>query len=99
MKRLDKYRLIILIGENIEKGRCIMEQLLEMAKKVCDQAEVYVVERSSSSVSFENAKLHDIDSKIQSGLSLRIIKDGKLGFAYTETSSIARNFYKTRLIR
>lgn len=60
-----------------------MEQLLEMAKKVCDQAEVFAIEFTSNGVSFENAKLHDIESEIQSGLSLRIIKDGKLGFAYT----------------
>ncbi len=60
-----------------------MEKLLEMAKKVFDKAEVYSVEYTNNSVAFENAKLHDIDSKFQSGISLRIIKDGKLGFAYT----------------
>jgi PmbA protein len=60
-----------------------MERLLEMAKKVCEKAEIYSVEYTSNTVSFENAKLQDIDSKFQSGLSLRIIKDGKLGFAYT----------------
>lgn len=59
-----------------------MEQLLEMAKKVCDQAEVYSLEYTDNNVSFENARLHDIDSKFQTGLSLRIIKDGKVGFAY-----------------
>ncbi|MBS4015283.1 MAG: TldD/PmbA family protein [Candidatus Latescibacteria bacterium] len=60
-----------------------MEKLLEMAKKVCDQAEIYSVDNKSNVVSFENAKLHDIDTKFQSGVSIRIIKDGKLGFAYT----------------
>lgn len=61
-----------------------MEKLLEMAKKLCDQVEIYSSENTSSSVSFEDAKLHDIDSKFQSGISMRIIKDGKLGFGYTK---------------
>lgn len=60
-----------------------MEKLLEMAKKVSDQAEVYSYESSSNSVSFENAKLHDIESDFSAGIALRIIKNGKLGFAYT----------------
>jgi PmbA protein len=60
-----------------------MEKLLEMAKKVCDKAEVYSVEYTNNHVSFENAKLQNIDNKFQSGLSLRIIKDNKLGIAYT----------------
>jgi PmbA protein len=61
----------------------MMEKLLEQAKKVCDKAEVYALDISNHVVNFEDAKLHDIDSKFQSGVSLRIIKDGKLGFAYT----------------
>lgn len=60
-----------------------MERLLEMAKKVCDQAEIYSIDNKQNVVSFENAKLHEIDTKFQSGVSLRIVKDGKLGFAYT----------------
>ncbi len=60
-----------------------MEKLLEKAKKACDKAEIFSLGHSNHSVSFEDAKLHDIDSKIQSGVSLRIIKNGKLGFAYT----------------
>ncbi len=60
-----------------------MEKLLEMAAKVSDQAEVYSQESSSNSVSFENAKLHDIESDFSAGIALRIIKDCKLGFAYT----------------
>lgn len=61
-----------------------MELLLEMAKKVSDKAEVYSVDSEGDSVSFENAQLKDIDSSIQSGISLRIIKNSTLGFAYTK---------------
>ncbi|MGB8656512.1 MAG: TldD/PmbA family protein [Candidatus Zixiibacteriota bacterium] len=60
-----------------------MEKLLQMAKKLCDKVEVYSQESTYNSVSFENAQLHDIDGTLQSGVALRIIKDGKLGFAYT----------------
>jgi PmbA protein len=60
-----------------------MEKLLQMAKKKCDKAEVYSISYNDDAVFFENAKLNNIDSKVQSGLSLRIVKDGKLGFAYT----------------
>ncbi|PKP61864.1 TldD/PmbA family protein [Candidatus Atribacteria bacterium HGW-Atribacteria-1] len=61
-----------------------MEKLLEMAGKICDKAEVYSIDHTYNSVTFEDAKLHDIESKFQSGISLRIIKNGKLGFAYTK---------------
>lgn len=61
-----------------------MEQLLEMAKKVSDKAEVYSIDSNGDSVLFENAQLKDIESSIQSGISLRIIKNGTLGFAYTK---------------
>jgi len=61
-----------------------MEKLLQMAKKVCDQAEVYSVQSETSTVYFQNAKLNNIEQAIQSGVTLRIIKDGKLGFSYTK---------------
>jgi PmbA protein len=61
-----------------------MEKLLAIAKRVTDQAEIYSATSNTDGVSFENAKLKDIDSKMQHGVALRIIKDGKLGFAYTK---------------
>jgi PmbA protein len=60
-----------------------MEKLLEMAGKVADGAEIYALNYSRDTVSFENATLHEVGSTFQNGVSLRIIKDGKLGFAYT----------------
>ncbi|KPJ50735.1 hypothetical protein AMJ40_01890 [candidate division TA06 bacterium DG_26] len=62
----------------------MMERLLEIAKKACDRAEVYWNEYAYNPVSFEDAELHDVETKLQSGLSLRVIKDDKLGFAYTK---------------
>lgn len=60
-----------------------MEKLLELAGKAADQAEVFSSEQTSSSVSFQDAKLYDIRTSFLSGISLRIIKDGRLGFAYS----------------
>jgi PmbA protein len=61
-----------------------MEHLLEMAKKVSDKADAYSLDSRGDGVSFENAKLKDISSSMQSGISLRIIKQNTLGFAYTK---------------
>jgi len=60
-----------------------MVQLLETAMKVSDKAEVYSLDSRGDSVSFEDAQLKDINSSMQSGFSLRIIKNNILGFAYT----------------
>ena len=61
-----------------------MEKLMEIAKKVSDKVEIYSLEQITDLISFENAKLKDVDSKLQSGFSLRIMKDRKMGFAFTK---------------
>lgn len=74
-----------------------MEKLLEMAKKAVDQAEVYSLEETADTIRYENAALKDIESKTQSGLSLRVIKDGKLGFAYTKNLLNREEFLQNAL--
>ena len=61
-----------------------MDSLLSKARRTCDQAETYSAERASDMVSFENARMKNIKSTIQSGIGLRILKDGKQGFSYTK---------------
>jgi PmbA protein len=61
-----------------------MEKLLEIARRRCDKAEVYSLDQTVNAIIFENAKLKNLETKLQSGISLRIIKDNKLGFAYTK---------------
>ncbi|MBI5602833.1 MAG: TldD/PmbA family protein, partial [Deltaproteobacteria bacterium] len=61
-----------------------MEQILEKTAQAADQAEVYFLEQQSDQIQFENGQLKEIESKMQSGLALRIIKEGCLGFAYTK---------------
>ncbi len=60
-----------------------MEELLQIAQRKGCKAEVFFSEGHSDIVSFEDSKLKNIDSKILSGVGLRIIKDNKQGFAYT----------------
>jgi len=60
-----------------------VRELLKKALKVSDQAEVFCHNYRTNFVSFKNATLHDIESSMQSGISLRLIKDSNLGFAYT----------------
>ena len=61
-----------------------MEKLLEMAKNACGKAEIYSLGYETNSVAFQNARLQEIDTSFQGGICLRVIKDGKLGFAYTK---------------
>jgi len=61
-----------------------MQDLLKKALKKSDQAEIYYTDSTHTHIEFSNAKLHDIESSIQSGYSLRIIKDKLLGFSYTK---------------
>ncbi|MCK4329515.1 TldD/PmbA family protein [candidate division WOR-3 bacterium] len=74
-----------------------MEKLMEIAKKVSDKVEIYSLEKTENGIVFENAKLKDIDSKLQSGFSLRIIKDGKLGFAFTKNLIDREEFVQNAL--
>ena len=60
-----------------------MEKLLEMARKVADQAEVFLHESSSSNLTIQDSKPTDIKGSIQTGYALRVIKDGKMGSSYT----------------
>jgi len=60
-----------------------MDQLLKLAKQKSDGVEVLSIEQTENSIRFEDRKLKDIQSTIQSGTTLRLIKQGKIGFAYT----------------
>ncbi len=61
-----------------------MKEMLKIASGKSDKAELFCLEEKTDLIMFENSKLKDIDSKIQSGVSCRIQKNGKMGFAYTK---------------
>ncbi len=75
----------------------MMERVMEMARRVSDEVELYSNETKEDSVSFENGKLKDIEGKSQSGVSLRIIKDGCLGFSYTKNLIDREEFLRNAL--
>ena len=61
-----------------------MEKLLKIAESKGCRAEVYSLREKSVGMSKVNGAVSEVSASIQYGVSLRIIKDGKLGFAYTK---------------
>jgi PmbA protein len=59
------------------------EELLEHARRRCEAAEVYVVDSEETPTLFEANRLKALNTRQTSGLALRIIKDGRIGFAST----------------
>lgn len=60
-----------------------MEKLMKLAKQAVDQAEIYYTESVSDSLSFTDSKFDKADTSLRSGMALRIIKDGRIGYAHT----------------
>ncbi len=59
-------------------------RLIERAlKKGADSAEVYIRTGKSLSIEVKGQKVEAIESSINSGFSIRIIRDGRLGFAFS----------------
>ena len=61
-----------------------MDKLLNTACRKADSAEVYFIASKKYDIRFENYVLAGIENRIQSGYSLRVIKDGYIGTSYTK---------------
>ncbi len=61
-----------------------MERILEIAEKHSDSAEVFNISNSMHTTESKNYGLTNMESTIQSGYALRILKDGYLGTSYTK---------------
>jgi PmbA protein len=61
----------------------IIDQILGLAKKKTDAAEVILVEGQESPVDFRSGKLHSVEHKEIKGAGLRVIKNGRIGFSST----------------
>ncbi len=59
------------------------EELLAQAVKVAEEAEVFWVSRQETPAIFEANRLKRIEYRETSGVALRIIKDGRIGFSST----------------
>ncbi|MFC1991565.1 TldD/PmbA family protein [Chloroflexota bacterium] len=60
-----------------------MESILEKAKKIAEEAEVFMVSSEETAVQFEANRLKHVQSKQSTSIALRIIKEGKIGYATT----------------
>ena len=58
-----------------------MENILTLAKKVAEEAEVFHVTLQETPVGFEANRLKMLETGEATSISLRIVKDGKIGFA------------------
>ena len=58
-----------------------VDRLLELASRQADAAEVHLVESESRPIEFENNQLKYINTKSRRVLSLRVIHEGRIGFA------------------
>jgi len=58
-----------------------MEEILEKALKAAEQAEVYRFKARSTPVKFESNRLKQVSTKESTGTALRLIKNGRIGFA------------------
>lgn len=57
-----------------------MEEILSKAAKAADSAEVFHVSSSRTPVYFEANRLKQIQTKEASGVALRVVKNGRIGF-------------------
>ena len=63
-----------------------MENILARASSVAEEAEVFTVSSEETPVEFEANRLKHIQSKQASTVALRIVRDGKVGYATTTLS-------------
>jgi len=61
----------------------IAERVLALARKKAEAAEVLFQESEESPVVFRANHLHSMETKFTTGLGLRIVKDGRIGFSCT----------------
>ena len=72
-----------------------MENILAQAKRVAEEAEVFMVSSEETPVQFEANRLKHIQSKQSSYVALRIIRRGKIGYAITTELDDKQNLVNT----
>jgi len=68
-----------------------MEELLARAKKVAEEAEVFIVSAEETPVRFEANRLKHIQSRQSTSVALRIVRQGRIGYATTTEPGDAGN--------
>jgi len=76
-----------------------MEKILAQAKQAAEEADVFMVSSEETPVQFEANRLKNIQSKQSSSVALRVIKQGKIGYAATteldDSQSLVNNAVET----
>ena len=67
-----------------------MENILAQAKRVAEEAEVFMVSSEETPVQFEANRLKHIQGKQNTSVALRIIREGRIGYASTTQLSDVR---------
>jgi PmbA protein len=62
-------------------SNAILEQVLALAASQTDAAEVYALSSHDTPIEFENNQLKSLQIKAVEGVALRVIRNGRLGFA------------------
>jgi PmbA protein len=65
----------------------MLKKLMELARRVADEVEIYQECTTSTEVKYSNGKADDIQSSILGGTALRLLKNGKAGFSYSRICS------------
>ncbi len=68
-----------------------MENILDQAKRVAEEAEVFMVSSEETPVQFEANRLKHIQSKRSSSVALRIVRQGRIGYATTTEPGDSQN--------
>jgi PmbA protein len=74
-----------------------VEIILEQAKKVAEEAEVFMVTSEQTPVQFEANRLKYIQSKQSTSVALRIIRDGRTGYATATEAENSHNLVEMAL--
>jgi len=61
----------------------MVEEILEKACKKAESAEIIMIESEETPITFKADILHSLETKHTTGLGLRIIKEGRIGFSST----------------
>ncbi|GAH85796.1 unnamed protein product, partial [marine sediment metagenome] len=68
-----------------------MENILAQAKRVAEEAEVFMISSEETPVQFEANRLKHIQSKRSNSMALRIVRQGRIGYATTTELDGSRN--------
>ena len=64
-----------------------MHKLLQEAKKHLDEAEIYTSFSANTTISIFEGELDSFEMAESGGLGLRGLKDGRMGYSYSENPS------------